>query len=114
MARFTFKDAIYEKNQPGHFAPLPGIKKYTLIYAKLLHVRLYRPVLMLSFCPLFVSQLSASRGRASCLPKNVSRRLGASKRQNAPKTKDEERLKLDCNHPPIEATKLKPRLHVTE
>ena len=35
---------------------------------------------------------STSRGCLSCLPKNVSKRLGASKRQNAPKTKDAERL----------------------
>src|SRR5216684_1001120 len=57
---------------------------------------------------------STSRGCLSCLPKNVSKKVGASKRQNAPKTKDAERLTLDCNHPPIEGPILKPMLHVTE
>src|SRR5258706_14371757 len=57
---------------------------------------------------------SISCGRISSLPKNVSRRLGASMRQNAPKTKEAERLTLDCNHPPIEGPILKPTLHVTE
>src|SRR5437660_1574095 len=58
--------------------------------------------------------LSTSRGDRSFLPKNVSKRVGASKRQKAPKIKDVERLTLDCNQPPIEGPRLKPMLHVTE
>ncbi len=53
-------------------------------------------------------------GEIGFLPKKVSKRLGASKRQNAPKTKDVERLTFDCNQPPTVGPILKPMLHVTE